>query len=929
MGNADLTKQRANIYKFLSTLYRDEISEDLVTKLTDKEFVAKLKDFSKGCKFSDLGKGLSKMAKYLARGKLNHYKDLSYEYADIFLNAGENPALPYESVHATGEPVVMQKSVFDVRAAYRNAGVHKSDDYKDLDDYIAVELEFVRHLLEKGDIAAAADFLNNHLMNWIPEFHAALYGAAVLDFYKGLSAFTLSFLFHDLYPENPDYQITVKDLSEIIDQLKLGDDYVTLAQGAKEEGPEKAIPSHCYTCGALCGQVGTVKDGILLKTAGLKGDPKSGGLICPKGANNRSYVYSAHRLKEPLIKENGRFRKASWDEALDLVAEKLKSFDPATVLYFRGNDWNNFYHEALFDHYGAHKVTHRPMCDNAIRMANEHNLNDKRPWLNTEESDYMVFFGQNPLGTSYGWRQTGMIKKAVKRGAKLVVFDPRKSESAAAATDWIQPIPGTDGAIATAMCFVIVKNDLYDKDFVENWTHGFEDFKKRLLGEEDGVARTPEWAEKISGVPAETIERIAREFATAKAKGVGSWAGTSQCPNGYETTMAVQALNGLCGTFDAPGGPSLPFKRKLKPAWGEGQTKPPANSPPKLDKVNMWAGAIPSYFPKDVAEGKIKAMVNWFGDPILSWGNEEATAKACKDLEFLVTIDAWMPNVGPLSDVVLPDVVAQEDSQLKPDWLYEAFIAYYAQLVKPLYNVRPWWWMCKQIANRLGLGDHFPWEDISECQENMLKDTPWSFDEVKKNGFLITDEAEYYKYKKWGSLNVPDGYGSSGKTKTGKYNFKNPVAEEKGAETLPDYVDPPEVLKPDEDFPLIFGNFRLLEHEHSSTFNNFGLMKIRPTNPLWINTEDAKERGIQEGDKVIVRSPWGQKTLFAHPTEDIRKGVVGSGGGYGHIRGIEGDPKYPQFGGTNTPGLIKANTPDPNGGNPMIKYIKVQVEAAA
>jgi anaerobic selenocysteine-containing dehydrogenase/TorA maturation chaperone TorD len=928
MENADLMKQRANVYKFLSTLYRDEIPEDLVTKLTDKEFVAKLKDFSKGCKYSDLGKGLDMMAKYLARGKLNHYKDLSYEYADIFLNAGENPALPYESVHATGEPVVMQKSVFDVRAAYRKAGVHKSDDYKDLDDYIAVELEFVRHLLEKGNADAAADFLNNHLMNWIPGFHAALYGAAVLDFYKGLSAFTLSFLFHDLYPENPDYQITVKGLSEIIDQLKLGDDYVTLAKGAKEEGPEKAIPTHCYTCGALCGQVGTVRDGILLKTGGLKGDPKSGGLICPKGANNRSYVYSAHRLKEPLIKENGRFRKASWEEALDLVAEKLKSFDPASVLYFRGNDWNNFYHEALFDHYGAHKVTHRPMCDNAIRMANEHNLNDKRPWLNTEESDYMVFFGQNPLATSYGWRQVGNIRKALKRGAKLVVFDPRKSESAAVATDWIQPIPGTDGAIATAMCYVIVKNELYDKDFVENWTHGFEDFKKRLLGEEDGVARTPEWAEKISGVPAETIERIAREFAAAKAKGVGSWAGTSQCPNGYETTMAVQALNGLCGTFDAPGGPSLPFKRKLKPAWGEGQTKPPANSPPKLDKVNMWAGAIPSYFPKDVAEGKIKAMINWFGDPILSWGNEVATAKACKDLEFLVTIDAWMPNVGPVSDVVLPDVVACEDSQVKADWLYEAFIAYYAQLVKPLYNVRPWWWMCKQIANRLGLGEHFPWEDINEANENMLKGTQWSFEELKEKGFIITDEAEYYKYKKWGSLNVPEGYGSSGKTKTGKYNFRNPVAEEKGAETMPDYIEPPEELKPDNDYPLIFGNFRLLEHEHSSTFNNYALMRIRPTNPLWINVKDAEERGIKKGDKVIVRSPWGHKILVAHPTEDIRKGVVGSGGGYGHIRGLEGDPKYRQFGGTNTPGLMKPNAPDPNGGNPMIKYIKVQVEAA-
>ena len=928
MGNGDFTKQRANIYKFLSSLYRDEISQDLIARLTDKEFVKKLNDFAKECKFSDLGKGIGTMAKYLGKSKLEHYKDLSYEYADIFLNAGVNPALPYESVHATGEPVVMQKSVFDVRAAFRKAGVHKSEDYKDLDDYIAVELEFVQYLLEKGDTDAAADFLNNHLMNWIPQFHAALYSAATLDFYKGLSAFTLSFLFHDLYPDNPDYQSTIAGLSGAIDQLNLGNDYVTIKEGAKEEGPEEIIPTHCYICGALCGQAATVKDGILMKTAGLKGDPKSGGATCPKGAALRGYVYSAHRIKEPLKKENGRFRKASWDEALDFVAEKLKATDPSNVLYFRGNDWNMFYHEALFDHYGAHKVTHRPMCDNANRMANEHNLNDKRPWLNTEESDYMIFFGQNPLSTSYGRRQVTMIRAALKRGAKMVVFDPRKSETAAAATEWVQLKPGTDGAVAVAMCYVIVNNELYDKDFVENWTYGFEDLKKRLMGEDDGTARTPEWAEKISGVPAATIERIAKEFASAKAKGVGSWAGVSQSPNGYEGTMAVQALNGLMGTFDAPGGPSLPFKRKLKPAWVEGQTKPGANSPPKLDKVNMWAGAIPSYFPRDVAEGKIKGMINWFGDPVLSWGNQAATAKACEDLEFLVTIDAWMPNVGPLSDFVLPDVVASEDSQVKADWLYEAFIAYYAQLIKPLYNVRPWWWMCKEIANRLGLGEHFPWDDISEANENMLKGTPWSFDELKEKGFIITDEAEYYKYKKWGSLNVPDGYGSSGKTKTGKYNFKNPVAEEKGAETMPDYVDPDPEFKPDADYPLIFGNFRMLEHEHSSTFNNYNLMKMKPTNTLWINLEDAKERGIEKGDKIIIRSPWAHKTLAANPTEEIMKGVVGSAGGYGHVRGLEADPKYPQFGGTNTPGIAKPNTPDPNAGNPIFKYIKVQVEKA-
>jgi putative dimethyl sulfoxide reductase chaperone len=925
----NLNKKRANVYRLLSYLYHDEVSEDLMAKLADKDFIKKLRAAGKESRFSDLGKGLIKMAKHLSRNDVDLYRELSFEYADLFLNAGPSPVLPYESVHATGVPVVMQASVFDVRTAYREAGVHKSEDYRELDDHIAVELEFVRYLLERNEDQAAANFINTHLANWMPDFHAAFYGAAILDFYKGLSEFTLSFVFRDLHPQDPDYETAIDHLNAAIDLLHLGDAYLTLAPGATPEGPEETLPTHCYICGALCGQLATVKDGILMKTSGLKGDPKSDGAICPKGAALKSYVYSAHRLKEPLIRENGRFRKASWDEALDRVAEMLKDADPEKVIYFRGNDWNNWYHEALFDHYGAHKVTHRPMCDNANRMANEHNLNDKRPWLNTAESDYMIFFGQNPISTSYGRRQVTMIRAALKRGAKMVVFDPRRSETAIAATEWLQPIPGTDGAVAMAMCHVIVKEALYNKEFVENWTYGFEDFRKRLMGEEDGVPRTPLWAEKISGIPAATIERIAREFAAAKAKGVGSWAGVSQSPNGYESTMAVQALNGLMGTFDAPGGPSLPFKRKLKSAWGEGQTKPPTNSPTKLDKARMWAGAIPSLFPKNVAEGRIKGMINWFGDPVLSWGNEAATATACRDLDFLVTIDAWMPNVGLLSDVVLPDCIsAAEDSQVKADWLYEAFIAYHARLLKPLYNCRPWWWMCREIARRLGLGEYFPWVDIEEAHANMLKGTPWSFEELKEKGFLITDDAEYYKHKKWGSFNVPEGYASSGKTVTGKYNFKNPVAEEKGAEALPDYVEPPKELQPDADYPLIFANFRILEHEHCSTFNNYALMKISPTNPLWINTEDAMERGVREGDRVVVRSPWGHKILTAHPTPDMRKGVVGSAGGFGHLRGLEADPKYPRFGGVNTAGLVKENCPDPNGGNPIFKYVKVQVEPA-
>ena len=153
------------------------------------------------------------------------------------------------------------------------------------------------------------------------------------------------------------------------------------------------------------------------------------------------------------------------------------------------------------------------------------------------------------------------------------------------------------------------------------------------------------------------------------------------------------------------------------------------------------------------------------------------------------------------------------------------------------------------------------------------------------------------------------------------------MAEEKGAEALPDYIAPPLEFQPDAEYPLLFGNFRILGHEHCSTFNNYTLMKGHPTNPLWINEKDAEKRGIKMGDEALVKSPWGHKIMRVLPTEDIKKGVVGCSGGFGHLRGLEGDPKYPQFGGVNTAGIMKANNPDPNGGGPILKYIKVEVEA--
>ena len=922
-------ESRAKRYQFLSTLYRDEISLKLIKSMQNEQFLKGLLESVKGCGFIDLTSGAEVMVSCLRKEDPEKlYKELSYDYADVFLNAGANPTFPYESAHTGKKPVLMQKPVITLREYFRKAGVHKNPDFKDLDDHIAVEMEFLRYLLEKQDTDTYIKFFKNIYLKWVNSFCDQLTTSASSGFYQALAHFTRGALMCenmriDGFTRGEE---TTQKMMEACASLDLDSAYVTLKEGVIEEEPAKEIPSHCYTCGALCGMTAKLKDGILTSISGLPGDPKGGGRLCPKGAASPNHLYSPYRLKSPLIKENGRFRKASWEEALDAVAKGIKSIEPDKLGFFRGNDFINWIHEGLFDHLGCPKMTHRPMCDNANRMANEHNLNDKRPWINYEKSDYIIHFGMNEFATSYGQRKTTQLKAALKNGAKLVIFDPRRSETAAAATEWIPIKPATDGAVALAMCYVIIKNELYDKEFVKNWTYGFDELKNRALGKEDGIARTPEWAAGISGVPAGTIERIAIEFATAEKKGVMSWTGVAQVPNGMYGTAALQALNGLCGTFDAPGGPSLPFKRKLKSPWGEGQEKPPKGSAPKLHKYTMWSGWGPANTLSAVEAGKLKGMILYFGDPVLSCGNQADSIKAIEKMEFKAAIEAYMCNSALLCDVILPDTTWLEQSQIKPDWLYDAFIAYYAEVVPPMYDTMPVWKIIKELANRLDLGKYFPWDNIEEAFRNQMEGTPWSFDELKAKGFIITDKAEYYKYKKWGSINCPEGYGSSGKSKTGKYNFVNPVAKEKGIDPLPDYKEPDKELQADTEYPFIFGNFRMFGHEHSSTFNNFQLMKTNETNFLWINKIDAIELGIAEGDKVRLKSPWGSVETVANPTWSIMQGVLGSQGGFGHVRGIEGDPKFQVLGGINTPSIMKSDASEKDGGTTILKYIKTKVE---
>jgi thiosulfate reductase/polysulfide reductase chain A len=284
-----------------------------------------------------------------------------------------------------------------------------------------------------------------------------------------------------------------------------------------------------------------------------------------------------------------------------------------------------------------------------------------------------------------------------------------------------------------------------------------------------------------------------------------------------------------------------------------------------------------------------------------------------------------------LCDVIIPDATYLEQSRVVADWMYDSFISLGQKAINPMYNCKSVVTIFTELARRLGYGEYFPWKSDEEYLENQMRNQEISLQDLKKVGFHITDPHEYYKYKKWGSVNPPAGYGTSGNSTTGKYSFIQPTCEENGVNAMPDYIDPwqdyPD-LQPDAEFPLVLGYFRVLEHEHTSTFWNVSLMKAFGSNPVWINYVDAKKFGIENGDEVIISSPWNETRSQANVTWKIKQGVLASAGGFGRKRGLEGDPKYPQFRGYNTNYLLRPNTACKWTGTPPLKYIKSSIRKA-
>jgi len=626
-------------------------------------------------------------------------------------------------------------------------------------------------------------------------------------------------------------------------------------------------------CVWRCGLQARVRDGKLFKLEGNPYHPHSLGKLCPRGQAGLETVYDPDRLKFPLIRADargsGRFRRATWDEALDFVAQQMlaikEKYGPEAMIFSTTHNLLQPVFETLLKAYGSPNYgTQRSLCFNAMVVAHLLTYGIEEPGRDYNGVKYIILTGRN-LMEAISNSETQQLMAAIHDGAHVVMLDPRFTKTAARSAEWLPIKPGTDLAFHLALLHEIIYNDLYDREFVGKYTVGFDQLK---AGVKD---YTPEWAEKRCEIPAATIARIAREFAAAAPKAFAhpGWR-TSNFINSFQTERAIAILNALIGNWGKPGG--------LKPVAPEGTGLASLPLPPFPRIQAMRLDGVPWKYPlvplklgvfqeirDNILTGKPYLAHGWFvyrQNPVDSIPDRRKTLEALAKLDFVVTIDVIPNDTAWFSDVILPEASYLE--RYDPLTVLDGTVYIRQPVVPPVGESKSGLWIFKQLGERLGLGDYFPYEDEEDYLRQQLAELPITLEELAYRGFHKLPDAE-------------DPTELTFNTPSGKIELASGVLEKSDFATIPQWEEPPE--PPEGQFYLLTG--KVAYHTQFATQNNRYLHELYPDNVLWINAQAAAKLHIKDGDRVLVESEVGKVPLTAFVTEGIRPDCVYTTQGFG------------------------------------------------
>ena len=650
---------------------------------------------------------------------------------------------------------------------------------------------------------------------------------------------------------------------------------VPVAQG------ERNVLTSCGMCVNKCGVIARVKDGIIRKLDPNPHFIKSRAMLCARGNAGIKTVYDPDRLKYPLIRVGergeGKWRRAGWEEALNLVAGKMngiaETYGRAGMMFAstEGTFQDHFFNQ-LAECFGSPNTVRHPSLCLSSNIQGFSATFGTNPTPDVKYADYIIMSGANRAEAIITPDTIDFLKGEGGR-RKVVYLDPRFTKTAAKADEWYPIRPGTDMAFVLALIQVIVTEELYDKAFVSERTVGFDKLVPHVR------QYSPEWAEEECDIPASDIRRIAREFAAAAPRAVYYQGRRSSfMADDTQLRRAMAILCAILGSWDVPGAMVPNGKIPLGahdylPPWYD-------DIPPRLDK----GGAVYlsekdgswKVFRDRVLEGKpypVKGMMVYKQNVIASVPNRAKTMKMLEQMEFICTIDICMSDMAWYSDVVLPEATYLErQDPLESLAGIVPVVVWRQPVIEAMFESKPCLWIMQELARKLGgeVPDSFNFT-MEEAIHHQVKKNPQILEDLKTKGVYYEKTEPIY-----GSTS-----GKRLKTKSGLIEIYSAKYEENGLDPLPVYRAPE--TTPANRYRLVVG--RNAYFTHATTANNAYLHDLMPENSLWLNRAEAARLGLADGQMVRVRSSVGEERLRLEATDKIRPDTVYMAHGFGVLSG--------------------------------------------
>ncbi len=645
-----------------------------------------------------------------------------------------------------------------------------------------------------------------------------------------------------------------------------------------------SVYSICGMCAVRCPIRVEVEDGKVSWIEGNPNDPGMGTSLCAKGVAGRALLYDDERLQYPMIRDgergSGKWKRVSWNEAFDYIVTKLndimqKHGSRAIMLSDRGGpfaDMRKAFMKALGSpNYCNHDCT----CGRNTHHASKsvYGLGRKGLAYDFKNAKHIVLFGRNMV-ESIKVKEVKSFMQGVKNGAKVTYVDPRAALTASKATRYWQIRPGTDYALLLAIANVIVKDGLYDKDFVKKYVTGITKFKNFLK------QYTPSWAEKETGIPADEIVAFCKEIAADKPKVIfhPGWH-LSRYNDSFYASRMIHILNVLMGNIEVPGGQFYP--KAPKDAGYKGLKSLGADIPKveekradgcgwKYKRFDGGPGLLQLMYEAVDTEDPypIKAYFVVRHDPLLALPDPEEQKRILNKMDLIVVVDVNYSETFGFADVVLPEsTYLERDTMMRTDKGLKPGFSMRKKAVEPVYDTKAGWEIWTELAHRLGKGNYFPYKTIEDIWRYQLSDTDIKLQDFDEKGFVrLAKEPIWYDRDK---LKFP--------TPSGKIELFSKRLED---EDIPSFIPYESPKKPEKgEFRLLFG--RTGYQTHGQTTNNPIISELMGTNCLWINTQAAKELGIKDGQEVQVSNKGVTGKIRARVTDFIHPEAVFMLHGYG------------------------------------------------